>query len=403
MSDPSRVVPEIAEALGLRGPVAGPDGAHLLGAELGTVLRGPTLLLLDSFEHLTEAGPALATLLARTKHLKVLVTSQAALHLYGEREFVVSPLALPDPLRLPSPEELSRVPAIALFVERARAVVPGFALSADNAEAVAAICVRLDGLPLAIELAAARVTLLSPQALSARLDRSLHFLTGGARDLPARQQTLRATIDWSHELLSAEEQRLFRRLAVFASGFTLEAAEAVCDARQDLGADLLQAMASLVDKSLLRRREAQGDEPRFEMLGTVREYALERLAESAEEKALRRAHAAYALVLAEEGAQEIGGGESAFWLARFDRELPNLRSALDHLVAVRDAEWATRLASALNPYWRRREHWAEGRDRFKAVLALPGAAPKTRAGALYASAILSDAQGDGPEIGRAHV
>ena len=394
--DPARVVPAIAEALGLREPLAGPDGAQLLSGELEKTLQGQTLLVLDSFEHLTEAGPALATLLSRAKHLKVLVTSQAALHLYGEREFVVSPLGLPDPQRLPAPEELARVAAVALFVERAVAVVPGFALTADNAAAVAAICVRLDGLPLAIELAAARVKLLSPAALSSRLDRSLHFLTGGARDLPARHQTLRATIDWSHELLSPGEQRLFRRLAVFASGFTLEAAEAVAEARQDLGVDLFEAMASLVDKSLLRRREAPSDESRFEMLETVREYALERLPESGEERVMRRAHAAYSLVLAEEGAQAIGGGESASWLARFDRELPNLRASLDHLVAAREAEWATRLAAALNPYWRRREHWAEGRDRFRAVLDLPGASAKTRAGALYASSLLSGEQGDGP-------
>ncbi len=396
LGDPARVVPQIAEAFGMRGPVAGPDGALLLGDELGRALHAPTLLVLDSFEHLIEAGPAVATLLSHALHLKVLVTSQAALHLYAEREFVVSPLALPDPQRLPPPDELARVPAVALFAERAAAVAPGFALTADNAAAVAAVCVRLDGLPLAIELAAARVKLLSPAALSSRLDRSLQFLTGGPRDLPARQQTLRATIDWSHELLSPVEQRLFRRLAVFASGCTLEAAEAVCDARQDLGGDLLEAMTSLVDKSLLRRRETSADELRFEMLETVREYALERLLETGEEGAVRRAHAAYALVLAEEGASEMGGPESAAWLARFDRDLPNLRAALDHLVAAREAEWATRLCAALGPYWRRREHWAEGRDRFTAVLRLSGAAPKTRAGALYAASILTGEQGDGP-------
>ena len=396
--DPARVLPQIADGFGLRGPaVAGLDGADFIGNALAHALGAETLLVLDSFEHVAEAAPAVATLLARAGRLKALITSQAALHLYEEREFAVSPLALPDLERLPRLDELARVSAVALFVERAGAVVPGFALTTDNAVAVATVCTRLDGLPLAIELAAARVKLLSPAALQARLHRSLDFLTGGARDLPARQQTLRATIDWSHELLSPAEQRLFRRLSVFVGGCTLEAAEAVCEARRDLGMDILEGMASLVDKSLLRRRDAGHDEPRFEMLETVREYALARLAESGEEDTTaRRAHAAYALVLAEEGAQEVAGADSSASLLRFDQELQNMRAALDHQVATRDAEWATRLATALNPYWRRREHLAEGRDRLTAVLALPGSSAKVRAGALYAASLLTGEQGDGP-------
>ena len=256
------------------------------------------------------------------------------------------------------------------------------------------MCARLDGLPLAIELAAARVKLLSPAALAARLERSLDFLTG-PRDLPARQQTLRATIDWTHELLSPPEQALFRRLSVFVGGCTLEAAEAVADARQDLGVDVLEAMSSLVDKSLLRCRDATAEDPRFEMLEIVREYALDRLAKSGDLAATRRAHAAYSLVLAEEGAQAISGAEGAAALLRFDQERQNLRASLDHLLACRNVEWATRLATALLPYWRRRERLAEGRERLTAVLALEGASPRARAGALYAASLMSGEQGDG--------
>ena len=334
------MVPEIAGGFGMRA-APGPHGALALGEALSRALAEPTLLVLDSFERVVEAAPEITTLLARVEPLKVLVTSQAALRLYGERELAIAPLAVPDPRHLPPLAELGQSPAVALFVERASGALPGFALTPDNAAAVAAICARLDGLPLAIELAAARVKLLSPAALAARLAKSLDFLTG-PRDLPARQQTLRATIDWSHELLSPAEQALFRRLSVFASGCTLEAAEAVADARQDLGQDVLEAMSSLVDKSLLRCRDATVEDPRFEMLDIVREYALERLAKSADEEVARRAHAAYALVLAEEGAQALSGPESAATLARFDQELPNLRAALDYLVAeaprrVRDA------------------------------------------------------------------
>jgi predicted ATPase len=393
LQDPARVVPEIASGFGLRAD-AGTQGATGLGDALARALSATTLLVLDSFERVVDAAPDVTALLARVECLKVLVTSQAALHLYGEREVTVAPLAVPERGQLPPLPELARSPAVALFVERAGAVVPGFALTADNAAAVAAVCARLDGRPLAIELAAARAKLLSPAALAARLERSLDFLTG-PRDLPARQQTLRATIDWTHELLSPPEQALFRRLGVFVAGVTLEAAEAVADARQDLGVDVLEAMSSLVDKSLLRCRDATAEDPRFEMLEIVREYALDRLAKSGEEKATRRAHAAYSLVLAEEGAQEVAGTEATSALLRFDLELPNLRASLDHLVATRSADWATRLATALVPYWRRREHLAEGRERLMAVLALEGVSPSVRAGALYAAGLMAGEQEDG--------
>jgi predicted ATPase/serine/threonine protein kinase len=392
--DPSRAVPQIAEAFGVDAP-AGVEGAHALAQELGR-LPGDTLLLLDNVEHLTDAAPALGALLEAAPRLRLLVTSRTALRLSGEREFGVSPLSLPDLARLPPPDELARVPSVALFVERAQAVGPRVALTAENAAAVAGICARLDGLPLALELAAARVKVLSPAALAARLDHCLQVLTGGPRDVPTRQQTLRATIDWSHQVLSPAEQRLFRRLAVFARSCTIGAAEAACDSADDLGLDVLEGLGALVDHSLLRRSEGPDQEPRFEMLATIREDALERLVEAGEAPRTRRAHAAYLLVLAEEGGREICGPEPAAWLARFDVELDDLRAALDHLVASGHAEWATRLVTALLPYWRRRELLAEGRERLSAALALPGASPHTRAQALYTSSLLTGEQGDGP-------
>ncbi len=219
------------------------------------------LLLLDNFEHLVSAAPLISELLSAGPRLKIIVTSQSPLHVYGEHEFPVPPLALPDPKSLLPLDVLSRLPAIALFVERARAVKHDFALTNENASAVAAVCARLDGLPLAIELAAARIKLLSPSAMLARLESCLNLLTGGARDLPTRQQTLRGTVDWSYGLLNPAEQTLFRRLSVFTGGCTLEAVEAVCDTAGDLGLDVLDGMASMVDKSLAQQVEDGGRNP----------------------------------------------------------------------------------------------------------------------------------------------
>ncbi len=259
------------------------------------------LLLIDNFEHLVGAAPVLSELLTLTPGLKFLVTSRAALHVYNEHEFPVPPLALPDAQALPPIELLQRYSAISLFVQRAAAVKRDFQLTEDNASAVVEICARLDGLPLAIELAAARAKLLSPSAMRTRLASRLQLLTGGARDLPARQQTLRQAIDWSYDLLSDAEQKLFRRLCVFRGGCTLEAVESVCDTKQDLGLDVLDGMASMVDKSLVRQIEQADGEPRSVMLETIREYGLEKMAASGEEAPTRKAHAAYCLVLAEEG------------------------------------------------------------------------------------------------------
>jgi predicted ATPase len=357
-------------------------------------LSQPMLLLLDNFEHLVSAAPVIAQLLTAGPKLKVVVTSQAPLHVYGEHEFPVPPLALPDPKSTPPLEVLSRLPAVALFVERARAVKHEFALTKENAPAVAAICSRLDGLPLAIELAAARIKLLSPSAMLARLESSLNLLTGGARDLPTRQQTLRNTVDWSYGLLNGAEQTLFRRLSVFTGGCTLEGVEAVCDTKGDLGLDVLDGMASMVDKSLVQQVEQVDKETRFFMLSTIREYALERLAESDDESATRRAHAAYYLVLAEEGAEDIATHPE--WLDRFEVEHDNFRLAIDYLIKTGDADWGLRIGAALFRFWETREHLTEGRDTIGRVLALEGAAarPKLHARLLFAAGVLAGEQGD---------
>jgi len=279
-------------------------------------------------------------------------------------------------------------------MERAQAVKNDFTLTKENAPVVAAICARLDGLPLAIELAAARIKMLSPSAMLTRLEGSLNLLTSGARDLPIRQQTLRGTVDWSYGLLNPAEQTLFRRLAVFVGGCTLEAVEAVCDTKGDLGLDVLDGMASMVDKSLAQQVEQTNAETRFLMLSTIREYAIERLAESGEEPATRRAHAAYFLVLAEDGAEESAAHPE--WLERFEVEHDNFRSALEYLIQTGDADWGLRIGAALFRFWETREHLNEGRDTISRLLKLEGAAahPKLRARLLFAAAVLAGEQGD---------
>jgi predicted ATPase len=405
VNEPEGIVPAILQVLGVP-EGSGPTPLAALREHLQASARQPMLLLLDGFEHLVSAASLVADLVEAGPRLKVLVTSQAPLHVYGEREFPVPPLAMPDS-RTARAEELSRSDAVALFLQRAVAVKPDFALTEENATAIAEICARLDGLPLAIELAAARVKLLSPAAMRARLENRLHLLTGGARDLPARQQTLRGAIDWSYELLSSAEQKLLRRLSVFVDGCTLEAAEAVCDARSDLGLDLLEGIGSLMDKSLLGKIEPAGGEPRFVLLETIREYGLERLASSGEEPVTRRAHAAYFLVLAEDKASERSprgvrpqgsppAREASAWLEELELEHDNLRAALDWLIESEEAEWGLRLGMALFEFWEEREHPAEGRERLEKLLSLSGAAPRTRARAraLFAAGVLAGELGD---------
>ena len=395
LSDPGLIASVIVQALGIR-EAGGQSLLEILKKNLQDSSRAPMLLLLDNFEHLVQAAPTVAELLATGPNLKIMVTSRAALHVYGEHEFPVPPLALPDTRSVSSVQVLLQCPAVALFVQRAVAAKPDFELNRENASAVTEICARLDGLPLAIELAAARVKVLSPSSMLTRLASRLQLLTGGSRDLPQRQQTLRAAIDWSYDLLDAAEQKLFRRLSVFVGGCTLEGAEAVCDTKGDLDLDLLDGMASMVDKSLVQQVEPARGESRFAMLETIREYALEKLEASGEEALTKRAHAAYCLVLAEEEATEQSGAEGSEWLERFASEHDNFRAALEWLTETGDAEWGLRLGTALFRYWEIREYLAEGRDRLGRLLKLAGAAAPTklRMRALFAAGVLAGEQGD---------
>jgi predicted ATPase/predicted Ser/Thr protein kinase len=393
LGDPGLIASAIVQALGIR-EVGGQLPLETLKKNLQDATRAETLFVLDSFEHLIQAAPLVAELLAVSPNLKILVTSRAALHLYGEREFPAPPLAVPDLRVIPSVEALLQYPAVALFVQRAVAAKPDFELDSQNAPAVIEICARLDGLPLAIELAAARVKVLSLASIRTRLASRLQLLTGGARDLPERQQTLRAAIDWSHDLLRAPEQRLFRRLSVFVGGCTLEGVEGVCDAKADLDLDLLDGMTSMVDKSLVQQVEQADGESRFLMLETIREYAREKLEASEEENYTRRAHAAYCLVLAEEEGAERGGAEGAEWLDRLALEHDNFRAALEWLTTTEDADWGLRLGTALFRFWEMREHLTEGRDRLAKLLNIAGAATrsKVRERALFAAGVFAGAQ-----------
>jgi predicted ATPase/serine/threonine protein kinase len=395
LSDPDLVASVIVQALGIR-EAGGQSPLEILKRNLQDSLRAPVLLLLDNFEHLVEAVPTVAEILAAGPNLKVLVTSRSALHLYGEHEFPLPPLTLPDSRSMPSLEVLSQCPAVALFAQRAAAARPDFELNRENASAVAEICARLDGLPLAIELAAARVKVLSPSSMLTRLASRLHLLTGGSRDLPQRQQTLRAAIDWGYDLLSAAEQKLFRRLSVFVGGCNLESVEAVCDTKGDLDLDLLDGMASMVDKSLVQQIEQGKGESRFVMLETLREYALEKLEVSGEAVLTKRAHAAYYLVLAEENATESSEAEGAGWLERLGLENDNFRASLEWLTETGNAEWGLRLGTSLFRFWEVREFLAEGRDRLDRLLKLPetGATTKLRMRALFAAGVLAGEQGD---------
>ena len=395
LTDPSLIASSIVQTLGI-GEAGGQSPLEILKRDLQDSSHTPMLLVLDNFEHLVQAAPTVADLLATGPNLKIMVTSRGALHVYGEHEFPVPPLALPDSRAKPSVEVLSQCPAVALFVQRAAATKPDFELNRENAPAVAEICARLDGLPLAIELAAARVKVLSPSSMLTRLASRLQLLTGGARDLPQRQQTLRAAIDWSYDLLSAAEQKLFRRLSVFVGGCNLEGVEAVCDTKGDLDLDLLDGMASMLDKSLVQQIEQATGESRFVMLETIREYALEKLEASGEEALTKRAHAAYCLVLAEEEATEQSGAEAGEWLQRFGLEHDNFRAALAWLTESGDAEWGLRLGAALFRFWEMREYLAEGRGQLGKLLKLAGAAAPTKARArtLFAAGVLAGEQGD---------
>ncbi|HET9309081.1 MAG TPA: tetratricopeptide repeat protein [Candidatus Sulfotelmatobacter sp.] len=393
-SDPVMVPAAIAEAVGIR-ETGGRPFIDLLKDHFRECEPSPVLLLLDNLEHILPASAFVVELIEASQSLKVLVTSRAPLRVYGEHEFPVAPLALPDPHHLHSLPALIGNPSVSLFAQRAAAVKPDFQLTAENAAAVAEICSRVDGLPLAIELAAARVKMLPLSGILARLESRLQLLTAGARDLPQRQQTLRNTIDWSYDLLNEGEQKLLRRLGVFWGGCTLEGAEAVCNTGNDLGSDIFELMSSLVDKSLVQQRQQGNDEPRFRMLETIREYSLERLQQSGEDAATKRAHAAYCLVLAEEGNPDLSESERATWLARCDMEYDDFRAALDWLLQTGDLDWGFRFCMALFRFWDMREHSAEGRARLEHILELAGSGySRERAKTSLFLGAFSTAQGD---------
>ena len=390
ISDPELVASTVAGALSVSESAGRP-----LKEDLRDFLSIKELLLvLDNFEQVVDAAPLVGELLSGCPGLKVLATSRTLLRIYGEHEYAVRPLELPDPDHLPSIETLRQYEAIRFFTERARAANAHFSLTNENALAVAEICARLDGLPLAIELAAARIKLLSPQVMCSRLSNPLKFLTGGARDLPERQRTLRGAIAWSHALLDEGEQVLFARLSVFSDGCALEAVEAICDPVGDLFVDVLEGLSSLLDKSLLRQEEMVEEEPRFVMLETIREYARERLELSGEAEEIRRLHAEYFLALAEQGASEQQGPEEATWLERLDLEHDNMRAALSWMLESEEAEPGLRLSGALWRFWWMRGHYSEGRRWLEEALAKDGRASAVRAKALEAVGWLADDQGD---------
>jgi predicted ATPase len=381
ISDEQLVVSTIARELGLKESGTQPP------LEQVQVFVGEQhfLLVLDNFEQVVAAAPQIEQLLASCPNLKILVTSRAVLHLPAEQVVLVAPLALPDLATSRTTESIAQSAAVVLFVQRAHSQMPSFQLTDTNAQALAEVCIRLDGLPLAIELAAARIRLLPPQALLTHLSQRLPLLTGGPRTLPARQQTLRKTIQWSYDLLGPEEQALFRLLAVFVGGWTLEAAKALSQGVDQANLDVLNTLSALLDNSLIQQIEQEGAEPRLTMLETIREYGLDRLQESGETHVCQRAHALYYLALAEEAEPHLKGAQQVLWWKRLEREQGNLLTALDWLIGQEEGESALRLCGAVWWFWNIRGYWKEGWRGLEAALGLPQAQERTvrRAKALF--------------------
>jgi predicted ATPase/class 3 adenylate cyclase len=394
ISDPSLVASTIAQTLGLQ-ESGRQDSLQALREYLGAKRM---LLILDNFEQVAAAAPVVGELLKAAPEVKILVTSRIVLRVYGEQEFAVPPLGLPDRRDLPSLESLSQYEAVTLFIQRALTAKPDFAVTNDNAPAVAEIVARLDGLPLAIELAAARIKLLTPQAMLSRLEHRLSLLTSGARDLPARQQTLRGAITWSYDLLDDAGRRLLARLSVFVGGASLDAVERVCGPASELGRDVLDGVANLVDHSLLRQEEIHG-EPRFTMLETIREFAGERLEASGEAQEIRRRHAETLLAFAREAEPQLTGRDRMLWLDRLEDEHDNFRAALAWTIESKDTEAAMRLGAALWRFWQMRGHLNEASVRLTAIRQMVGGAPATRALVLEAAGGIAYWQGD---LERAH-
>jgi predicted ATPase/DNA-binding CsgD family transcriptional regulator/Tfp pilus assembly protein PilF len=386
------VAQSVAEAVGVPGQPDRPLTDTLVDA-----LRAKKMLLvLDNCEHLIDAvGDLVALLLDSCPRLRILATSREVLGMVGEVTWTVSLLAVPDLSRLLTVPKLEGYEALRLFVDRARQRNPAFVLRSENAQAVAQICVHLDGLPLAIELAAARIRMLPPQALLDRLKDRLKLLTGGPRELSERQRTLRSTMEWSYALLDEGERVLFGRLAVFSGGRTLEAIEAICDAEGDLAVDAFEGVSSLLDKSLLRQEEGSNGEPRFVMLETIHEFAREKLGQSAEAEEIKRAHAEYFLTLAEEAYPELKGANQLEWLERLEAEHDNMRAALSWASQRKETEVALRLGGALFAFWSVRGYNSEGRRWLEEALAMDGSvSPEVRGMALAGVGALALDQGD---------
>jgi predicted ATPase/DNA-binding CsgD family transcriptional regulator len=357
IDDPEQVIPAIAQALEL------PERENRNPFDrLKTFLRDKQLLvLLDNFEQVLSAAPLLSDLLSSCPQLKLLVTSRALLHIWGEYQFTIPPLEVPDLQHLPEREDLLHVASLALFVQRTQAILPGFQLTDENARDIAEICTRLEGVPLALELAAARSKLLSPQELLSRLGPRLQMMTGGRRDAPLRQQTLRNTLSWNDDLLSPDEQTLFQRLSVFVGGCSLQAAEAISTTLGGMTISVLDGVTALIDKSLLRQPAQGKDELRLYPLEMIREYGLERLAACGELEQTRDAHAAYYLALAEEAGSVLPDFQQAAWQKRLEQEHENLLAALRWLLERRQIEEALRLAAALEHFWLLGDYVSEGR------------------------------------------
>jgi predicted ATPase len=390
LSEPADVIPAIGQTLGLR------EEEHRSPIDVlkEKLNQQGILLLLDNFEQVISAAVQVANLLAACPMLKMIVTSREVLRIRGEYEFAVPPLSLPDPDTVSDPAMLSQYESVSLFVQCTTAVKPNFQLTKENAPVIARIVTCLDGLPLAIELAAARMKLLSPEALLARLGQRLQVLTGGTRDTVARQQTLRNTIEWSYNLLNAEEQKLFRMLAVFADGCVFEAIEQVCVLPGE-NDDVLAILASLLDKSLIRRKEEE-ESSRFSMLETIREYGLEMLAASGEQETVREAWAAYLLEFVEQANQALDGTEYGVYLKRLDQEHDNIRSVMQWLLEEKSRkEQALRLGGAMRAYWYGRGYFSEGRDFLEQALQESTQVDTAiQAQAIYAAARLNEALGD---------
>ena len=391
ITEPELVPATIGQALGL--PERG--GRSSIDRLIDHIGERRMLLVLDNFEQVTDAAPSVNTLLLACPNLAVLTSSRSILHVSGEQEYPVPPLGLPDPAHLPPLTQLSQFEAVALFIERARSVKPDFDVTNDNAPAVAEICVRLDGLPLAIELAAARIRIFTPESMLSRLENRLGLLAGGARDLPERQQTLRGAIAWSHDMLDEAEKALFACLSVFVGGAGLEAIEEVCGS--EVAGDVLDALGSLVEKSLVRQSEGIGGEPRFGMLETIREFALEQSSARGGRDDLRRRHAELFATLAEGWAGRVMAADKGATLDRVEQDHDNLRAAIAWAIETSAADTAMRLGSALWRFWQMRGYLQEGLERLEQTLALPQSHdhPALRADALSATAGVAYWLGDG--------